>query len=241
MKKPSRKNKKTDFLSEVVFSTIAFFLPDGEMTDRSYVLFVESCGGWAQRHKENEIPKEFLHRNSLFSSASLDQPWDNNDLRANSPIKLLNHMISIGWFSKVSPYYICQLKAYAVLFATKENKPEWKEQILTETAMLQYLEKKIYKQGVENFKESRSKQTKGLRQKAIDKELSNYRKMDLEKRIHDRATSLLDAGTPKREVVSEISSFGIDNLKGAPISIRGIRRYLETHPSGYWKPKKINK
>lgn len=225
---------------EHIFSTIDFFLNlDQRTVDKIWEKLLVGYAIWAHERKSTPVEKTFKTRKPLLEIPDdlKKKPWDYDDYRANSPIKLLNHLWSIGYFRE--PYLIYSLKAFAILISIKENNPAWREQILQESFLLKSFEIEIYKTGNQNFKEAKSRQCKGLnRHKTSQSFMANA----LKDAIHTRATELLELGKPKSNIASLITKTGIQNIEGTKnLDVRQIRRYLEDHKSGLWKPKKQKK
>lgn len=235
---------QTDIFDAATLKTISLTLDfftnfNEEFVERLYRKLLWGYATWQTKKREHPPEKQFASiQTTLFEVPDEEKmPWDYNDYRASSPIKLLRHLWGEGLFRDDYTYLL--LKPLALAIAIRESKKAWKNEILSEALVLQALEKEMYRLGHTAFKESRAKQTRGLRQNdGLANLNSNHERKELEKLIHDRASELLAKEKPKRDIGTMIYKSGIIDLNGKKLSRKTIGRYLASHPSGLWKPKK---
>lgn len=224
---------------KTICSTVDFFLDfDEETVSRLHETLWKGYALWHQERQKCPVESAFKERARLVEIPNEDKkPWDWGDVRASNPIRLLNHLWSIGHFRE-DQYLIWGLKAFAIVTSLKEEKTAWKNEILEEVMLLQKLEKQIHKKESSNRKEALERSKSGLKQNANNTVYHRHRKQALIMLVHNHATRLLNKNCPPRNVIGKIHGIGIEKPDGTGnITDRTIRRYLETHESGNWIPK----
>lgn len=229
-----------DPLSEIIYSTVDFFLDfPKEVVDEIYDLLAYRFASWSVEQRGKEVNLQYRRRARIFQiSEDQTKPWDTDDYRIQSPIDLLDHLWLAGEFRDRPPMMIFALRAAALTMAMRYGATQWRDQILSQALLLQYAQKKIYKLGIKNLKDYRDKQISGLKQNPIREIFLAHEKAKLESIIHSMASRLLREGKNKRDIVSLIEKAKYKNLNGRPFVSRDVRRYLESHESGNWVPKK---
>lgn len=163
------------------------------------------------------------------------QAWETSPYY-QSPISLIRHIYSSNFNEPSGDNYLGLIAVSLLVSDEQKNKKFWPEMINTglllaelEITTLDRFSKNLWKK----LSESSKKKTQRTRGLIEQNEVSKIIAEDRSNSVHSIADRYLSEGRKKSEVVGLIKNYG-----GFNVSERQIRRYLETHSSGHWKPKK---
>jgi vacuolar-type H+-ATPase subunit H len=155
-------------------------------------------------------------------------PW----VPAN-PIGLFKHIWATD-DSKIAGHQFLSILAYLIIFCMKNPEQEWLPSVISVGLQLASLEVDIQTSiGEELFLKAKGKAryAKNLRQFSDSMRNLNAEKIAARKaEIHSEASHYIGRGKPKAQVISLIA-------RNNKMNERTVRRDLQDHPTGLWKPR----